>query len=83
MCTDTDSQPNERKASVMSTLVPELEDFAKKLPEELLVPSNQIRILNGEAIGHGTVLIFAYVISTHGNVLYVIQVSLVWCTKHT
>ena len=33
----------------------ELSEFAKGLPEGLLVPSNLIRILNSEAIGQGTV----------------------------
>ena len=64
MCTDTDSQPHERTTSLMPPLVPELEDLAKELPQGLLVPSNQIRILNSKAIGQGTVCVmFTYVIS--------------------
>ena len=49
----------------------ELADFAKGLPEGLLVPSNQIRILNSEAIGQGTVkIVHVYEVITHGNALY-------------
>ena len=46
-----DTDPNETLGSS------ETKQFAKDLPEELLVPSNQIRILNSEAIGQGTVQI--------------------------
>ena len=50
--TDIDSRVRKMKASLEAS---EREEFAKGLPQGLLVPSNQIQLLNNEAIGQGTV----------------------------